>query len=181
MIKKFPALCAAMALSAPMAISADDGHGGATLQTQGSASSAAAGEFGLSVDTSALISVVAAGSNGKPASNLGSSVGDGTTEIVLPRGWSLVNGFNVPPGGCGLTPTEFVNEGAGVYTIRVVPDIDSVGCTWLSGEYHYAVILGKHGNGHHSHKKGGKKRGGGHGNGHGHRIRGSTLGSIGIP
>ncbi|MEK7732653.1 MAG: hypothetical protein AAB318_00440 [Planctomycetota bacterium] len=53
----------------------------------------------------------------------------------------MSSGFNVPPGGCLMTPTQFYNAGDGIYTIRVVPFVDNQSCTWLAGDYHYAVAL----------------------------------------
>ncbi|MBF8275632.1 MAG: hypothetical protein HW390_705 [Candidatus Brocadiaceae bacterium] len=112
-----------------------------TVQTEGNASNASAGESGAAISSSALISVVVTNSLGAPVSNLGSSTGDGTSEIELPDGWTLSSGFNVPPGGCLMTPTQFYNAGDGIYTIRVVPFVDNQSCTWLEGDYHYAVAL----------------------------------------
>ena len=40
-----------------------------------------------------------------------------------------------------MTPTQFYNAGDGIYTIRVVPFVDNQSCTWLAGDYHYAVAL----------------------------------------
>ena len=40
-----------------------------------------------------------------------------------------------------MSVTEFGNQGAGVYDIRMVPFLDNPACTWLSGEYVYAVQL----------------------------------------
>ena len=45
------------------------------------------------------------------------------------------------PGGCGVTVTQFVNQGAGLYDIRIVPFVGNPACAWLSGEYVYAVQL----------------------------------------
>lgn len=112
-----------------------------TVQTEGNASNASAGESGAAISSSALISVVVTNSQGAPVSNLGSSTGDGTSEIELPDGWTLSSDFNVPPGGCLMTPTQFNNDGDGIYTIRVVPFVDNQSCTWLAGDYHYAVSI----------------------------------------
>lgn len=112
-----------------------------TVQTAGNASNAAAGESGASISAAALISVVVTDSLGKPVENLGSDIGDGTSEINLPTGWTLATGFNVPPGACLMTPTQFYNAGDGIYVIRVVPYVHGNGCTWLSGTYHYAVSI----------------------------------------
>ncbi len=80
-----------------------------TVQTEGNASNASAGESGAAISSSALISVVVTNTLGAPVSNLGSFTGDGTSEIELPDGWTLSSGFNVPPGGCLMTPTQFYN------------------------------------------------------------------------
>lgn len=37
--------------------------------------------------------------------------------------------------------TEFANQGGGLYGIRIVPFVGNPACTWLSGEYDYAVQL----------------------------------------
>jgi hypothetical protein len=36
--------------------------------------------------------------------------------IDLPAGWTLRDGFNVRPGGCGVFVTEFTNQGGGLPT-----------------------------------------------------------------
>jgi hypothetical protein len=89
-----------------------------------------------------LISVVVTrDSSGAPVSNLGPSVPLDPDGISLPAGWTLESGFNVRPGGCLLTPTEFTNLGNGLYDIRVVPFVANPNCAWLAGEYLYAVRL----------------------------------------
>ncbi|HLE87812.1 MAG TPA: hypothetical protein VI727_09140 [Candidatus Brocadiaceae bacterium] len=118
-----------------------------TIQTDGNASNASAGESGATISSSALISVVVTNSLGAAVSNLGSSTGDGTSEIALPNGWTLSTGFNVPPGACLMTPTEFNNDGGGIYTIRVVPFVSNESCTWLEGKYHYVVSIERKGSG----------------------------------
>jgi hypothetical protein len=109
------------------------------VQTETNPSNAAAGESGASIGVSALISVLVIKPNGGGVSNLGDSIGDGTSGITLPTGWTLTTGFNVAPGGCLMSPTQFTNGGGGIYTIRVVPFLDNPSCQWLSGEYHYVV------------------------------------------
>jgi hypothetical protein len=112
------------------------------VQTVGNPSNAAAGESGATVDASALLSVqVTRIIKGTPVSGLGESTGDGTSEITLPPGWELRSDFNVPPGGCIMSPTEFTNAGKGLYTIRVVPFLGNSDCTWLSGDYHYQILV----------------------------------------
>ena len=64
---------------------------GATLQTEGNAGLAVAGNV-----LPARLSVVVTKSNGRPATGFAPNGNN-----VLPAGWSLVSGFNVPPGGCG--------------------------------------------------------------------------------
>lgn len=118
-----------------------------TVQTLGNKSNAAPGESGATIPSSALISVVVTNSNGVPNNQLGASVGNGNAAIALPNGWSLQTGFNVPPGGCGMTPTEFFNSGNGIYSIRVVPFVNNAACRWLAGDYHYAIQLNVPGSG----------------------------------
>jgi hypothetical protein len=124
---------------------------GLTVQTAGNPSNAAAGEFGASVDASALLTVlVTRDSDGAPVSDLGASVGDGTGAITLPRGWTLTTlivpaAIGLQPGqGCPMTPTEFTNGGGGIYLIRVVPDLRDPTCVWLFLDYHYAVQIRFH-------------------------------------
>jgi len=111
------------------------------IQTAGNPSNAAAGESGGSVGSSALISVLAITPEGVGAPDLGASVGNGNSEIPLPAGWNLTSGFNLPPGGCNLSVTQFVNWGRGLYLIRVVPLLSQPACTWVSGDHHYVVRL----------------------------------------
>ena len=42
-----------------------------------------------------------------------------------------------------MTVTEFGNQGGGggLYGIRVVPFVENPACSWLSGEYLYAIQL----------------------------------------
>lgn len=112
-----------------------------TVQTLGNKSNAALGESGATIASSALISVVVTNSNGVPNNQLGANVGNGNAAIALPNGWSLQTGFNVPPGGCLMTPTQFSNSGNGIYSIRVVPSVNNSSCSWLVGDYHYAVQI----------------------------------------
>ena len=79
--------------------------------------------------------------NGEPVADLGVSAGNQTSAINLPAGWTLRDGFNVRPGGCNVSVSEFLNQGGGLYDIRIVPFIDSPACAWLSGEYVYGVQL----------------------------------------
>jgi hypothetical protein len=110
------------------------------VQMQINRSNAAAGGSGADVSASALISVLVT-LDGGPVADLGASAGNQTSAINLPAGWTLRDGFNVRPGGCGVSVTEFGNQGGGVYDIRIVPFLDNPACTWLSGEYVYAVRL----------------------------------------
>ena len=52
-----------------------------------------------------------------------------------------MDGFNVRPGGCNASITEFSNMGSGIYDIRIVPFVGNNTCSWLSGEYVYAVAI----------------------------------------
>ncbi|HYM10496.1 MAG TPA: hypothetical protein VEU62_07185 [Bryobacterales bacterium] len=114
------------------------------VQAQINRSNAAAGGSGAQILTSALISVMVT-LEGAPADDLAgpplTNIGNGTTAISLPAGWSLLDGFNVRPGGCGVTVTEFTNQGDGIYDIRIVPYIGNPACKWLSGEYIFAIQL----------------------------------------
>jgi hypothetical protein len=110
------------------------------VQMQINRSNAAAGGSGADVSASALISVLVT-LDGGPVADLGASAGNQTSAINLPAGWTLRDGFNVRPGGCGVSVTEFGNQGDGIYDIRIVPFLDNPACTWLSGEYLYAVQL----------------------------------------
>ena len=111
-----------------------------TVQTEANRSNASAGEAGASIGSSALISVqVNRAASGAPVDGLGTTTGDGSAEVSLPTSWSLRQGFNVPPGGCLMTPTQFVNQGRGTYTIRVVPFLTNTTCKWLSGDYHFVM------------------------------------------
>ena len=114
------------------------------VQMQINRSNAAAGGSGANVGASAIISVLAT-YNGAPVDNLagppGTNFGDQTSEISMPNGWELRDGFNVRPGGCVATVTEFGNQGGGIYDIRIVPYVRTPACTWLSGEYIYAVLI----------------------------------------
>jgi hypothetical protein len=103
-------------------------------------SNAHPGDSGATVAASALMSVLVT-LDGAPVDDLGASTGNQTSATTLPAGWTLRDGFNVRPGGCGVTVTEFANQGAGLYDIRIVPFADTPACTWLSGEYVYAVQL----------------------------------------
>jgi hypothetical protein len=103
-------------------------------------SNAVAGGSGASVQASALISVLLTQA-GALVDNLGSNAGNGTGTISLPAGWDFFGGFNVRPGGCDITVTEFINQGNGIYDIRIVPFINNPACTWLSGEYVYALQI----------------------------------------
>ena len=101
---------------------------------------ATAGGSGASVAASAMMSVLVT-LNGEPVNDLGANAGTQTSAINLPAGWILRDGFAVRPGGCGVSVTEFLNLGGGLYDIRIVPFVNNPACTWLSGEYLYAIQL----------------------------------------
>jgi hypothetical protein len=98
------------------------------------------GDSGANVAASAMISVFVT-LGGVPVTDLGASAGNQTSPISLPAGWTLKDGFNVRPGGCAVSVTEFGNQGAGIYDIRIVPFVGNPACAWLSGEYIYAVQI----------------------------------------
>ncbi|MGQ0592870.1 MAG: hypothetical protein ACT4QB_09525 [Gammaproteobacteria bacterium] len=150
--KMYVVLLSGGLVGAPLAAVAG-GPVGATLQTEGNAGLAVAGNV-----LPAKLSVVVTKSDGRPATGFAPSGNN-----VLPAGWGLTSGFNVPPGGCAMTPSAFTNVGAGIYTIEVVP-----ACFWVTGEHHYMVSLRKNG-----------RRGGGEGNQGG--LRASTLGTLEVP
>lgn len=108
------------------------------VQMQINTSNARAGASGATVAASALISVMVT-LDGAPVDDLGSNAGNQTSEITLPAGWWLSSGFNVQPGGCDTSVTEFSNLGNGIYDIRIVPYLGNPACAWLSGQYIYAV------------------------------------------
>jgi len=107
------------------------------VQMQINRSNANAGDSGANVAASAMISVLVT-LDGAPVTDLGVSSGNQTSAISLPAGWTLTDGFNVRPGGCGVSVTEFGNQNAGIY-IRIVPFVGNAACAWLSGQYIYAV------------------------------------------
>ena len=43
--------------------------------------------------------------------------------------------------GSDISVTQFVNDGNGIYDIRIVPFVRNPACVWLSGEYIYAVQI----------------------------------------
>ena len=110
------------------------------VQMQINRSNANAGDSGANIAASALISVMVT-LDGVPVSDLGANVGNGTSAVSLPAGWSLTGGFNVRPGGCEISVTEFLNESSGIYDIRIVPFVGNASCAWLSGQYIYAAQI----------------------------------------
>jgi hypothetical protein len=110
------------------------------VQMQINRSNATAGGSGANVFASAIISVLVT-HKGAPVADLGDYVGDQHSAVSLPTGWSLIDGFNVAPGGSVVTVTEFINQSHGLYDIRIVPFIDNPASTWLSGEYIFAVNI----------------------------------------
>jgi hypothetical protein len=99
-----------------------------------------AGDSGGTVEASAMLSVLVTW-NGRPMDDLGGSVLFDGGGVVLPAGWTLRDEFNVRPGGCKVTVIEFLNQGGGVYDLRLVPFVDNPACTWLSGEYVYSIQI----------------------------------------
>lgn len=110
------------------------------VQMQINRSNATAGGSGANVFASAIISVLVT-HKGAPVTDLGNFVGDQHSAVSLPTGWTLIDGFNVAPGGSVVTVTEFINQSNGIYDIRIVPFIDNPASTWLSGEYIFAVNI----------------------------------------
>ena len=110
------------------------------VQMQINRSNADAGDSGANVDASAVISVLVT-LDGEPVADLGANAGNQTSVTPLPAGWTLVDGFNVRPFGCGVSVTEFLNQGGGIYDIRIVPYAGNPACKWLSGEYIYAIQI----------------------------------------
>ena len=110
------------------------------VQAKINRSNAVAGGKGANIAASALMTVMVT-LDGVPVADLAVNTGDGTSGIVIPAGWTLVDGINVRPGGCNVTITEFDNQGNGLYDIRMVPYVGNSVCAWLSGEYIYAIQL----------------------------------------
>jgi len=110
------------------------------VQMQINRSNADAGDSGATVDASAMISVLVT-LDGEPVGDLGANAGNQTSAIALPAGWTLRDGFNVRPNGCNVSVTEFLNQGAGIYDIRIVAYVGNPACKWLSGEYIYGIQI----------------------------------------
>jgi hypothetical protein len=110
------------------------------VQMEINRSNATAGGSGANVAASAIMSVLVT-LNGEPVDDLGANAGTASSAINLPAGWVLRDGFNVRPGGCAVSVTEFLNQNGGLYDIRIVPFVGNTACTWLSGEYVYAIQL----------------------------------------
>jgi len=110
------------------------------VQMQINRSNADAGDSGANVAASAIISVLVT-MDGEPVTDLGANAGNQNSVTPLPAGWTLLDGFNVRPGGCNASVTEFGNQGNGVYDIRIVPYVNNPVCTWLSGEYVYGIQI----------------------------------------
>jgi len=115
-------------------------HSELLVQMQINRSNATAGGSGANVAASALMSVLVT-LDGRPVDDLGANIGNQTSATSLPAGWTLRGGFNVRPGGCDVSVTEFTNQGGGLYDIRIVPFVGNPACNWLSGEYVYAIQL----------------------------------------
>jgi hypothetical protein len=112
------------------------------VQMQINTGNAAAGDSGANVDSSAVMSVLVT-QRGVPVGDLApfGQIGDQTSSINMPPGWTLHDGFNVRPFGCNISVTEFTNFGNGLYNIRIVPSLQNPSCAWLSGQYIYAVSI----------------------------------------
>jgi hypothetical protein len=120
---KFRKLFPAMALLLPWV-----GHAapiGSALQTESNVGAAVDG-----TSEPVTISVLITKSNGLPADNFGDGT-DLADEIILRTA------FNRPALGCQLIAGNYVNRGAGLYTVELTPD----GCTWVAGQYNYAVSI----------------------------------------
>jgi hypothetical protein len=61
-------------------------------------------------------------------------------DFLLTANWrrAYLQGSAASQGG---NATEFLNQGGGLYDIRLVPFVDNPACTWLSGEYVYGIQL----------------------------------------
>jgi hypothetical protein len=125
------------------------------VQMQINRGNATAGGSGANVMASAMISVLVT-QNGVPVDDLGTNAGDQNSAATLPAGWTLIDGFNVRPGGALVTVTEFLNQGSGIYDIRIVPYISNPAAVWLSGEYVFALYIAatRTGHGHTTHLQG---------------------------
>lgn len=134
------------------------------VQMQINRGNAVAGGSGANVMASAMISVLVT-HDGVPVEDLGTNVGDQNSPATLPAGWTLVDGFNVRPGGALVTVTEFLNLGGGIYDIRIVPYTNNPAAVWLSGEYIFALHIHTTQTHH----------------GHTTHLRGSALAKLTIP
>jgi len=134
------------------------------VQVQINHANAAAGRSGASAMASATMTVLVT-QNGVPVDDLGTNSGDQHSAISLPAGWTLLDGFNVSPGGSLASVTEFLNQGSGLYDIRLVPYLDNPAAVWLSGEYIYAININVTRTSH----------------GHTVNLQGSALGKLSIP
>lgn len=118
----------------------------AIVQTAGSQANALEGG-GLSSDQTLanaafLHVVVTSPLDGSPVVNLGGNVGDGSSPIALPAGWTL-DAFPAFGGCGGMTPIRFLNSGNGAYQIAVVPVVVLGFCGgWISGvDYVYRIHI----------------------------------------
>ena len=145
-------LAAALAGAAPAPSIVEEPFFGAgrayAVETRAHRLFADAGESGPTFDVSAMISVLVT-RDGLAVTDLGASVPMSGGAIALPPAFTLRTSFVAPPGpvgiGCTLDPTAFTNHGNGIYTIRVVPLIDSAVCRWGLGDYHYVVSVARGG------------------------------------
>ena len=107
---------------------------GAEVETEMNRGTAAAGNTGW-----ALMSVLVTKSRTqKPLSNIANSVARNDSGITVPARF-VFDDLTVAPGGCAVTPTEFINSGGGVYHIRFAPFVGNPSCEWLAGDYVYEV------------------------------------------
>lgn len=89
----------------------------------------------------ALVSVLVTKSRTqKPLDNIAASIPTDAGGITLPNR-IMFDDVTVPAGGCAVSPTQLINSGNGVYTIRFVPYLDNASCKWKTGDYIYLVTI----------------------------------------
>lgn len=111
-----------------------------TVQTSSNATGVTAGS-----QSPFVLTVLVLDRNGIPENTLGGVVGNGSSVITLPEGWSISYPDDQITSCSGLgadhiVPTLFANRGDGAYTIQIKPN-SALSCMWDSGSAHYVVRL----------------------------------------
>lgn len=109
---------------------------GVEVETEMNSGNAQAGGTGW-----ALVSIsVTKSRTQRPLKSVASSISNNASGISLPSR-IVFDDVTVPAGGCAITPTQLINHGDGVYTIRFVPAVSNTNCKWKTGDYIYNVII----------------------------------------